>query len=78
VNAEANSHNHRFWAQQKLAQLRMEQGPKPSFNPENFSRDVQGLWPEQESADDFSAWLDAFRGGKDTSIFLADPACGDV
>lgn len=44
-----------------LEQIAAEQGIKP-FNPEEARRAAAGIWPEDESLDDFTAWLRQARG----------------
>lgn len=39
-----------------LEQIAAEQGVKP-FNPEEARQAAAGIWPEDESLDDFTAWL---------------------
>ena len=39
-----------------IEQLAAEQGVGP-FDPEKARRQAAGIWPEDESLDDFTAWL---------------------
>lgn len=39
-----------------IEQLAAEQGIRP-FDPEKARRDAAGIWPEDESLDDFTTWL---------------------
>ncbi|MEP7339903.1 MAG: hypothetical protein ABI977_19345 [Acidobacteriota bacterium] len=39
-----------------IERLAAEQGVKP-FDPEKARQQAAGIWPEEESLDDFTAWL---------------------
>jgi hypothetical protein len=54
-----------FWRSKSVEELAREQGVKPVENPEELKGD---FWPEDESIDDFLAWLRARRHeGKEDS-----------
>jgi hypothetical protein len=47
-----------FWRHKSIEELAAEKGVKPVTNPEELRGD---FWPEDESIDDFLAWLRELR-----------------
>jgi hypothetical protein len=47
-----------FWRSKSVEQLAREQGVQPVDNPDDLLGD---FWPEDESIDDFLAWLQEVR-----------------
>jgi len=44
-----------------LEELAAEQGVKPIEDVDAFLKSAKGIWPENESIDDFLAWLREMR-----------------
>lgn len=50
-----------FWRHKSLDELIAEQGVQPIDDFEGFLDEIGGVWPEEESIDEFLAWLAELR-----------------
>lgn len=53
-----------FWRHKSLDELIAEQGVQPIDDFQGFLDKIGDVWPEEESVDEFIAWLAETRRGK--------------
>jgi hypothetical protein len=46
-----------FWQHKSVEELAAQQGVQPIEDFQRFLDEIGDVWPEEESADDFIAWL---------------------
>lgn len=50
-----------FWRHKSVDELIAEQGVQPIEDFQRFLAEIGGVWPEEESVDEFLAWLGEMR-----------------
>jgi hypothetical protein len=57
VSPEQSPDSAGFWRHKSLDELIAEQGVRPIDDFQGFLDKISDFWPEEESADEFIAWL---------------------
>lgn len=60
-NPSIDPNTPRFWRHKSLDELVAEQGVKPIEDFQRFLDEIGDVWPEEESVDEFIAWLASIR-----------------
>ena len=53
-----------FWRHKSVDELAAEQGVQPIEDFQAFLDEIGGVWPEEESVEEFIAWLAKTRRGQ--------------
>lgn len=60
-SAEQSSDTSGFWRHKSLDELIAEQGVQPIDDFQGFLDEIGDVWPQEESVDEFIAWLRQLR-----------------
>jgi hypothetical protein len=63
-SAEPSSDTSGFWRHKSVDELAAEQGVQPIVDFQRFLDEIGDVWPEEESVEEFMAWLAETRRGQ--------------